>query len=305
MAKVAVKLVHEAALSTDEVDSLPPGQAHWWLRKESDFIRLPKRVRGDEALDLVVQLEPGDYVLGVGPARGGVREDIEVKPDLAKGTAETPPAKTGAKAAKIDVTGKSFVITGDLDSLDRDAAKAWLVSLGAKVTSGVTSKTDFLLVGREPGPKKLEKAAELGTTVISEAELRASLGEAPASAPAAQPQVVTPQKANRVSKLVAQLNLDERPDPKVEQLVGPSHFADLGMLDNELWGIAIGPRGGHYNVYIKLNDRPQYGIKCSCRDRNPCKHGYALLLTADRNFVPPVAPPEGHEESCYYESIFE
>jgi BRCA1 C Terminus (BRCT) domain len=293
MTKVAVKLVHDAALSTATVDGLPPGQAHWWLRKGSDFVRLPQRIRGDQTLDLVVQLEPGSYILGVGPARGGVREDLEVAPPAAfpKGTVETPVTKT------IDVKGKSIVITGDLDTLDRDAAKAWLVSLGAKVTSAVSGNTHYLLVGREPGAKKLEKAAELGTPIISEADLRASLGEVPAVVHVAAKPAKPKAPANKVKALVAKLGAL---DPKVEKFVGPSHFADLGMLDHELWGIAIGARGGYHNVHINLNDRPQWALKCSCRARNPCQHGLALLHTADRHFVPPVEPPHGHEEASRY-----
>ncbi|MDQ3339923.1 MAG: hypothetical protein M4D80_32590 [Myxococcota bacterium] len=300
MTKVAVKLEHGPVFDTQTLESLPQNQTHWWLRKDSDFIRLPRRVRGDEALDLVVQLDPGKYVLGVGPPRIGVRQDIEVEAVLAKGTQETrAPAPTGGRA--IDVKGKSIVITGDLDTLERDAAKAWLVSLGAKVTSAVSGKTDYLLVGREPGAKKLEKAAELGTAIISEADLRASLGEAPAPAPApvakTAPQATGP--AAKVKKLVNSFVSTVVP-PKVEKLVGPAHFADLGIVDNELWGIAIGSRGGHHTVHINLNDRPKYAIKCSCRETNPCQHGYALLLTADRHFVPPVPAPEGHEEASRY-----
>jgi hypothetical protein len=295
MTKVAVKLVRAQVFTTEIVDGLPPGQQYWWLRKDSDFVRFPKRVRGDEPLDVVVQLEPGSYVLGLGPPRIGVREDLEVEATFAKGTQETAaPASTGAT---IDLAGKSIVITGDLDALDRDAAKAWLVGLGAKVTSAVSGKTDYLLVGREPGAKKLEKAAELGTTIITEADLRAQLGATPAPKPvvAAKPAVA----ANPVKKLIEKLALGEL-DPKTEKLVGPSHFADLGMLDHELWGIAIGERGGHYNVHINFKDRPNWAIKCNCRARNPCKHGIALLVTADRNFVPPVEPPAGHEEASRY-----
>jgi len=285
---VAVKLSRGAALSTETVDGLPPGQAHWWLRTGGDFVRLPKRVRGDEALDLIVELEPGSYILGVGPPRGGVREDIEVAPPAAlpEGTAETKPP------AKIDVKGKCVVITGDLDGLDRDAAKAWLVSLGAKVTSAVSGNTDYLLVGAEPGAKKLEKAAELGTQVITQADL---LGTA------APPRTPAPS-TNKVKALIAKLPAI---DPKAEKLVGPSHFEDLGMLGHEIWGIARGPRGGYYNVYINLNDRPSWALKCNCRGRNPCQHGFALLYTADRHFVPPVEPPYGHEEASRYDPGFE
>src|SRR5262249_11158956 len=156
MAKVAVKLVHAPALTTKAVDQLPPGQAHWWLRGD-DFVRLPKRVRGDEALDTVVHLEPGRYTLGVGPARSGVREEIVVEAEAA--AAVPKPSKlakgSAASAPKLPIAGKTIVITGDLDAMGRDAAKEWLVGLGAKVSTSVSSKTDYLIVGHEPGPKKL------------------------------------------------------------------------------------------------------------------------------------------------------
>src|SRR5438045_7216550 len=149
MAKVAVKLVHEPGLSKAQVDRLPPGQAHWWLRGD-DFIRLPKRVRGDDKLDQVVHLEPGTYTLGVGPMQGGVREQLVV--EAATAEAETKPAKKKQQQAfakgSLAVKGKSIVITGDLDAMERDAAKAWLQGLGAKVSTSVSSKTDYLLVGR-------------------------------------------------------------------------------------------------------------------------------------------------------------
>jgi hypothetical protein len=292
MTKVAVKLARDAVFSTDVVDGLPPGQAHWWLRKDSDFVRLPKRVRGDEPLDLIVQLEPGTYVLGIGPPRQGVREEIEVEASFAKGTAETT---APAAATAIDVRGKSIVITGDLDTLDRDAAKAWLIELGAKVTSAVSKNTDYLLVGREPGAKKIEKAAELGTAIISEADLRASLGDAPRPAPA----VKSAEPTNLVKRLIEKLG-NPTLEPRNEKLVGPANFADIGMHEHLLWGVAIGERGGHYNVHINLKDRPNWAIKCNCRARNPCKHGFALLFTADRHFIPPVPPPYGHEEASRY-----
>ena len=43
--KVSFRIQHDAALDDEEADSLPPGQAHWGLRKGSDFIKLPRRIR--------------------------------------------------------------------------------------------------------------------------------------------------------------------------------------------------------------------------------------------------------------------
>ncbi len=61
------------------------------------------------------------------------------------------------------------VLTGTLESMSRDKAKHKLQGLGAKVTSNISKKTDYLVSGREPG-SKLQKALDLGVKVIDEAE---------------------------------------------------------------------------------------------------------------------------------------
>ena len=67
-----------------------------------------------------------------------------------------------------NVSGKTFVITGTL-SKPRDYYKEVLESLGAKVTESVTKKTDYVLLGENPG-SKYDKAKELGIKIISEEE---------------------------------------------------------------------------------------------------------------------------------------
>ena len=70
------------------------------------------------------------------------------------------------------LTGKTFVITGTLPTLSRDQAKDMLEAAGAKVAGSVSKKTDYLLAGSDAG-SKLDKARELGVTVIDENALRA------------------------------------------------------------------------------------------------------------------------------------
>ncbi len=70
-----------------------------------------------------------------------------------------------------DVT---FVITGTLETLTREEAKARLEALGAKVTSAVSRKTRYLVAGSNPG-SKLAKAVELGVEVIDEEKLLSML----------------------------------------------------------------------------------------------------------------------------------
>ena len=66
------------------------------------------------------------------------------------------------------INGKTFVITGTL-SKPRDEIKEVLENLGANVTGSVTKKTDYVIVGENPG-SKYDKAKSLGITVISSEE---------------------------------------------------------------------------------------------------------------------------------------
>jgi DNA ligase (NAD+) len=65
--------------------------------------------------------------------------------------------------------GKTFVLTGRLEELTREQAKARIEALGGKVSGSVSSKTHFVLAGEDPG-SKLEKAKELKVTVLTEQE---------------------------------------------------------------------------------------------------------------------------------------
>jgi len=76
------------------------------------------------------------------------------------------------------LSDKSFVITGSLKSMPRDDAHKKIVQLGGKVSSSITSKTNFLVVGDEPG-SKLDKAKKFGTKVIFEKEFLHIIGKKP------------------------------------------------------------------------------------------------------------------------------
>jgi DNA ligase (NAD+) len=67
------------------------------------------------------------------------------------------------------LAGKSFVISG-VFNLERDQLKIMIEENGGKVSSSISSKTDYLLRGENMGPSKLEKAQSLNITMISEAE---------------------------------------------------------------------------------------------------------------------------------------
>ncbi len=67
------------------------------------------------------------------------------------------------------------MITGTLDSMSRDQARAAARAAGAKVTDSVSRKTTLLVAGADPG-SKLRKATELGVRIAHEAEFRGLVG---------------------------------------------------------------------------------------------------------------------------------
>ncbi|MGH2759243.1 MAG: NAD-dependent DNA ligase LigA, partial [Actinomycetota bacterium] len=75
------------------------------------------------------------------------------------------------KTASGPLRGQSFVITGTLERWSRDDASRLLQDRGAKVTSSVSKKTDFVVAGSNPG-SKLDKARDLGVEVLDEAGLQ-------------------------------------------------------------------------------------------------------------------------------------
>lgn len=68
-------------------------------------------------------------------------------------------------------TGKTVVITGTLESIGRSELRSLVEGFGGKVTGSVSKKTDYVIVGENPGSKR-EKALELGVRTIEEDELR-------------------------------------------------------------------------------------------------------------------------------------
>ncbi len=79
-------------------------------------------------------------------------------------------AMVNAKSADLPQTlaGLTFVVTGGLTGFTRDSIAETITAHGGKPTSSVSKKTDYVLVGSDPG-SKLAKAQELGVTIIDEA----------------------------------------------------------------------------------------------------------------------------------------
>ncbi len=91
-------------------------------------------------------------------------------------------SKTGVRL-KVEVNveggklnGKRFVLTGSLDSLTREKAKELILEEGGSVSSSVSSNTDYVVVGDDPG-SKLDKAKEIGVETLDEEEFLELLGK--------------------------------------------------------------------------------------------------------------------------------
>jgi DNA ligase (NAD+) len=69
--------------------------------------------------------------------------------------------------AEGPLLGKTFVITGTLPSLSREEATRRIEEAGGKVTGSISKKTDYLLLGADPG-SKLAKAEKVGTEILDE-----------------------------------------------------------------------------------------------------------------------------------------
>lgn len=73
------------------------------------------------------------------------------------------------KQQKSNLNGLSFVLTGTLETMTREEAKAAIESLGGKVSSSISGQTDYIVVGKNPG-EKWQKAQALGVKALSEEE---------------------------------------------------------------------------------------------------------------------------------------
>ncbi len=84
-----------------------------------------------------------------------------------------PVQKAGgaAAAAKGPLSGRAFVVTGTLEGFSREGVKEFIESNGGKVVDSVSKKTDYLVLGENPG-SKYEKAKSLGVKIIGEKDLR-------------------------------------------------------------------------------------------------------------------------------------
>jgi len=102
-----------------------------------------------------------------GSAQGG--ENLKFLEKLEKKVKITNPRLRQGFAGQAKLAGKTFVLTGTLETITRDDAKAKIRELGGDASESVSLKTDYVVVGSEPG-SKAEKAKKLGVKILNEQE---------------------------------------------------------------------------------------------------------------------------------------
>ena len=158
---------------------------------------------GSEMAELLVQHYPSmdrlstatheelTSVPGIGPkiaysivAYFGVERNVEVIEKLRRAgvsLAQAAPAEGRPaidEGRELPLVGHSFVITGTLASMTRSRAEACIKELGGSISPNVTRKTNYLVLGAEPG-SKLEAATRLGTALLKEEEFLELIGSSP------------------------------------------------------------------------------------------------------------------------------
>jgi len=88
----------------------------------------------------------------------------------------TEPITLNETVASSSMAGKTFVFSGGLENYTREQAATLIEERGGKVVNSVSRKTDYLVLGSEPG-SKLAKAEALGLEIIEEKELKKMLDE--------------------------------------------------------------------------------------------------------------------------------
>ncbi|XP_059158206.1 replication factor C subunit 1-like [Physella acuta] len=155
--------------------------------------------------------------------------------------ARSGPAALGSKdipeGAENCLEGLTFVITGVLDSIERDEAKSLIERHGGKVTASISGRTSFLVVGREPGQSKITKGNQLKVKQVDEDQLFDLIRSLP----------------GKVSKY----EIQAKDQIKKESLIKDTHYEGVGKHSKTLKFDEATPSGPAKCLFTQIKSTPQ------------------------------------------------
>lgn len=170
------------------------------------------------------------------------------QPAPAEGSKEIP------NGAENCLAGLTFVFTGLLDALNREEGQAIVKGYGGKVTGTPSTKTNYVVLGNDAGPKKLETIAKHNIKTINEdglfeliRRLPANGGDSKAAEKFAEKKQ---QEAQKVKKMAAEMDKEERKNGGARGAGGGNAMgakatngdsASSGKIDNRLWTVKYAP----------------------------------------------------------------
>ncbi len=138
--------------------------------KLADHFRSIDRLKGAGFEEIVAVHEIGERIAESVVHYFGDRENLRIIEKLRNAGLNFELENNESSEESDILAGKSFVISGVFETIDREELKKLIKNLGGKVNSSVTGKTDYLVAGENMGPAKREKAEKLGVNILSEKE---------------------------------------------------------------------------------------------------------------------------------------
>ncbi|KAK4057026.1 DNA replication factor C complex subunit Rfc1 [Microbotryomycetes sp. JL221] len=150
-----------------------------------------------------------------------------------------PQARTGANPGSKEVpvgeenclAGLTFVFTGELESLSREAGQELAKRYGGRVTSAPSSKTSYVVIGTDAGPKKLEMIKKHQIKTLTEDQFLQLIGQSPSKTDDPAYQEQKKKEEDKIKKVAKEMTISKDPNVAKSQLwtvkYAPQKFAEI------------------------------------------------------------------------------
>jgi len=133
------------------------------------------------------------------------------------------------------LTGLTFVFTGILESIDRDDAVNLVKRYGGKVTGAPSSKTNYVVLGSDAGPKKIETIRKNKIPTISEDGLFALIRTLPAHGGTGKAGQEAAKKKDQEEKKIQEMAREMEAQVKQQQAKSMAVKGAVSTVDSQLW----------------------------------------------------------------------